>query len=34
MTEDFNRGLPEKLRNEAKKKFVLRLLLLEVVVLG
>jgi len=34
MTEDFNRILPEKLRNKNKKKFALWLFVLEVVVLG
>jgi len=34
MTEDFNRVLPEKLRNKDKRKFVLWLFVLEVVVLG
>jgi len=34
MTGDFNRVLPEKLRNKDKKKFVLWLFIVEVVVLG
>lgn len=34
MTEDFNRLLPEKLRNKDKKKFALWLFVLEVVVIG
>ena len=34
MSEDFNKLLPEKLRRQKKKKFVLWLFLLEIVVLG
>jgi len=34
MSEDFNKLLPEKLRNQDKKKFALWLFILEVVVLG
>jgi len=34
MTEDFNRVLPEKLRNKDKKKFALWLFIVELVILG
>lgn len=34
MSEDFNRLLPETLRNKDKKKFVLWLFVVEMVVLG
>lgn len=34
MSADFNRLMPEKLRNKEKKKFVLWLFLVELVVLG
>jgi hypothetical protein len=34
MSDDFNRLLPEKLRGQKKKKFVLWLFILEIIIFG